>query len=265
MPSRGFAGHRLSDSRLDHWKARCVPRPRNTPPIASPRFRAAARIARWGDSSDNDRGGSNDGKCSVRPGVDATSRQSCATSERANSTLLTPLRAQYHKYAVAGTAAVIPNSIAFDRPVVIRLAAHVGRANTGRQGRGPVAGGIRTRSAYFEVPPNGVLRQPTRQPASEMYPRPQWPCYAFQRRPVGRRFEPEAMSPERVFAVAGLPCTPILNESTIAAGRHTYKAEAWMERPAVGRANTGRRVRGRGPVGLATIGCFEEQACQIRI
>jgi hypothetical protein len=37
-----------------------------------------------GDSSDNDRGGSNDGKCSVRPGVDATSRQSCATSERAN-------------------------------------------------------------------------------------------------------------------------------------------------------------------------------------
>jgi hypothetical protein len=70
-----------------------------------------------GHSSDNDRGGSNDGKCSVRPGVDATSRQSYATSERANSTLLTPLRAQYHKSAAASTAAVMPNSDrGFDRP-----------------------------------------------------------------------------------------------------------------------------------------------------
>ena len=40
---------------------------------------------------------------SSEPVADGPSLQSCATNEAANSTLLSPLRAQYHKYAPATT------------------------------------------------------------------------------------------------------------------------------------------------------------------
>ena len=62
--------------------------------------RGSRKLTRAGNPSDDDRGGSRGGSCSVLSAADASSPQSCATSERATSTLLTPLREQYHKYAV---------------------------------------------------------------------------------------------------------------------------------------------------------------------
>jgi hypothetical protein len=55
--------------------------------------------------SDGDRGGSKGDKSSGPVG-DVSSRQSCATNEAANSTLLTPLSGHYHK--CAPTAMVPP-------------------------------------------------------------------------------------------------------------------------------------------------------------
>jgi hypothetical protein len=51
-------------------------------------------------SIDDDRGGSKGDKSSASVG-DVSSRQPSGTNEAANSTLLTPLRAQYHKYSPA--------------------------------------------------------------------------------------------------------------------------------------------------------------------
>jgi hypothetical protein len=91
-------------------------------------------------------------------------------------------------------------------------------------------GARRRRSACSGVQSSGGLQQPTPQPALEKYHRLRWPCYAFQLRPVGRRFEPEEMSPVRAFAFAELPCTTILNE-THHRGRNAYTPRlGWASR-----------------------------------
>jgi hypothetical protein len=57
-----------------------------------------------GDSSDDGREDLKSGKAAIAErdaGLDKTARKACVSSEPANSTLLAPFRAQYHKFAVA--------------------------------------------------------------------------------------------------------------------------------------------------------------------